>query len=54
VVKGTCQGTGIGLTLDYYANRKHLDDDLHSRVVLLLAGSEILVTAKVSSVCSTR
>lgn len=46
VVKGTCQGTGIGLTLDYYANRKRPDDDLHARGVVLLAGAEILAAKK--------
>lgn len=42
IVKGTCQGTNIGLTIDYYANRKRPDDDMHSRGVVLLAGTEIL------------
>jgi rhamnogalacturonyl hydrolase YesR len=46
VVKGTCQGTGIGLTLDYYANRKRPDDDLHARGVVLLAGAEILAAVE--------
>lgn len=42
VVKGTCQGTNIGRTLEYYANRRRPDDDMHSRGVVLLAGTEIL------------
>jgi rhamnogalacturonyl hydrolase YesR len=42
VLKGTVRGTGIGLTLDYYARRERYDDDLHGRGVLLLAGTEIL------------
>lgn len=46
MVKGTCEGTNIGLTLDYYANRKQPDDDMHSRGVVLLAGTEILAAQK--------
>ena len=42
VVTGTCEGTSIGLDLDYYANRKRPDDDLHGRGVFQLAGAEIL------------
>lgn len=42
VVKGTCEGTSIGLTLDYYKNRRRPDDDYHGRGVVLLAGTEIL------------
>lgn len=42
VIKGTCQGTGIGLRLDYYANRQRPDDDSHGPGVILLAGTELL------------
>lgn len=42
IVKDTCEGTNIGLELSYYANRKHPDDDAHSRGVVQLAGTEIL------------
>lgn len=42
VVKGTCEGTGIGLDLQFYVNRRHPDDDYHGRGVVLLAGTEIL------------
>jgi rhamnogalacturonyl hydrolase YesR len=42
VVKGTCEGTGIGLRLDYYASRKRPDDDAHGPGPLLLAGTEWL------------
>jgi rhamnogalacturonyl hydrolase YesR len=41
-VNGTCEGTNIGLTLDYYANRQRPADDLHGRGVVLLAGTELL------------
>lgn len=43
VVKGTCQGTNIGLDLDFYINRQRPDDDLHGRGPVLLAGTEILM-----------
>lgn len=46
VVKGTCQGTNIGKTLDYYINRERPDDDLHGRGVVQLAGVEILAGSK--------
>ncbi len=42
VIKGAVRGTGIGLTLDYYAGRERFDDGEHVRGVLLLAGTEIL------------
>lgn len=42
VVKGTCQGTNIGKSLDYYIKRERPDDDLHGRGVVQLAGAEIL------------
>jgi rhamnogalacturonyl hydrolase YesR len=46
VVKGTCEGTGIGLDLEFYMNRRRPDDDLHGRGVVLLAGTEILNPSK--------
>jgi len=46
VVKGTCQGTNIGETLDYYLKRPQPDDDLHGRGPVLLAGAEILAGVK--------
>ena len=45
-VHGTCQGTNIGTDLDFYANRPRPDDDLHGRGPVLLAGAEILSSAK--------
>jgi rhamnogalacturonyl hydrolase YesR len=45
VVKGTCQGTNIGLDLAYYVNRQRPDDDLHGPGAVLLAGTEILAAA---------
>lgn len=42
VVKGTCQGTGIGLDLQFYVDRKRPDDDFHGRGPVLLAGTELL------------
>lgn len=41
-VHDTCQGTNIGLTLDFYANRERPDDDPHGRGPVVLAGTEIL------------
>lgn len=46
VVKGTCQGTNIGMDLDYYVNRLRPDDDLHGPGVVLLAGTEILEASR--------
>lgn len=46
VVKGTCEGTGIGLDLAFYVNRRRPDDDYHGRGVVLLAGTEILHPAR--------
>ena len=46
VVKGTCAGTNIGQTLDFYINRPRPDDDLHGRGVVMLAGTEILMAGK--------
>lgn len=43
-VNGTCEGTGIGLTLDFYLNRRRPNDDLHGRGVVLLAGTELLAS----------
>lgn len=45
-VNGTCQGTNIGLDLDYYVKRPRPDDDLHGRGVVLLAGTELLLAGK--------
>ena len=41
-VNGTCEGTNIGLDVEFYANRKRPDNDLHGRGVVLLAGTEIV------------
>jgi rhamnogalacturonyl hydrolase YesR len=41
-VNGTCVGTGISLTLDFYAGRPRPDDEMHGRGAVLLAGAEIL------------
>jgi unsaturated rhamnogalacturonyl hydrolase len=46
VVKGTCQGTNIGMDLDYYINRSRPDDDPHGRGPVLLAGTEILAAGQ--------
>ena len=43
VVNETCEGTNIGQDLDFYANRKRPNDDLHGRGPVLLAGTEILM-----------
>ena len=43
VVNETCEGTNIGETLDFYANRKRPSDDTHGRGPVLLAGTEILM-----------
>ncbi len=45
-VNGTCAGTNIGETLDFYINRPRPDDDLHGRGVVMLAGSEILLAGE--------
>jgi rhamnogalacturonyl hydrolase YesR len=45
-VNGTCQGTNIGMDLDYYIKRPRPDDDLHGRGVVMLAGAEILLARK--------
>jgi rhamnogalacturonyl hydrolase YesR len=46
VVKGTCAGTNIGRTLDFYINRPRPDDDPHGRGPVMLAGTEILMADK--------
>ena len=46
VVKGTCEGTGIGTNLDFYITRRQPDDDLHGRGPVLLAGTELLLAGK--------
>ncbi len=46
VVKGTCEGTSIGIDYEYYAMRKRPDDDHHAPGVVLLAGSELLAAKK--------
>jgi len=45
-VNGTCEGTNIGTTLDFYINRPHPDNDAHGRGPTMLAGTEILLGAK--------
>jgi rhamnogalacturonyl hydrolase YesR len=46
VIKNTCAGTGIGMTLDFYINRPHPDDDPHGWGPVLLAGTELLSDRK--------
>jgi rhamnogalacturonyl hydrolase YesR len=41
-VNGTCEGTSIGTTLDFYINRRRPDDDTHGRGPVMLAGVELL------------
>jgi rhamnogalacturonyl hydrolase YesR len=41
-VTGTCEGTSVNTSLDYYERRQRPDDDLHGRGPTLLAGAEIL------------
>lgn len=45
-VDGTCQGTGIGMTLDFYRGRLRPPDDPHGRGPVMLAGTEILLAGK--------
>jgi rhamnogalacturonyl hydrolase YesR len=45
-VNGTCQGTNIGGTLEFYMNRLRPDDDPHGRGPTMLAGTEILLGSK--------
>ncbi len=46
VVNGTCQGTGIGTTLEFYNTRQRPSDDAHGRGPVILAGTEILLAGK--------
>jgi rhamnogalacturonyl hydrolase YesR len=46
VVNGTCEGTGIGQSLDFYIRRRQPVDDPHGRGPVMLAGTEILVGGK--------
>ena len=46
LVNETCIGTNIGKDLDYYIKRERPVDDLHGRGVVLLAGTELLLTGK--------
>jgi rhamnogalacturonyl hydrolase YesR len=46
VVNGTCEGTGIGESLDFYIKRKQPVDDPHGRGPVMLAGTEILLADK--------
>jgi unsaturated rhamnogalacturonyl hydrolase len=41
-IQGTCEGTSIGMQLDYYINRRRPNDDPHGRGPVMLAGLEIL------------
>lgn len=45
-VNGTCQGTNIGRTLDYYINRQRPNNDPHGPGPVMLAGTEILLGEK--------
>jgi unsaturated rhamnogalacturonyl hydrolase len=45
-VVGTCEGTGIGQSLNFYINRKQPFDDLHGRGPVLLAATELLKAGK--------
>jgi unsaturated rhamnogalacturonyl hydrolase len=45
-VNGTCEGTGIGTTLQFYIQRRRPPDDMHGRGPVILAGTEILRAAK--------
>jgi len=45
-VGGTCSGTNIGGTLEFYMNRPHPEDDPHGHGPTLLAGTEILLGDK--------
>jgi unsaturated rhamnogalacturonyl hydrolase len=42
VIKNTCEGTNIGLDVEYYVNRRHPDDDHHAPGIVLLAGAELV------------
>ncbi len=45
-VGGTCQGTNIGTTLDFYLDRERPPNDPHGRGPVMLAGTEILLGGK--------
>ena len=45
-VNGTCQGTNIGTTLDFYLDRQRPDNDPHGRGPVMLAGTEILLAGR--------
>ena len=45
-VNGTCQGTGIGTTLDFYIRARIPDNDPHGCGPVILAGTEILLAGK--------
>jgi rhamnogalacturonyl hydrolase YesR len=45
-VNGTCQGTNIGMDLDYYINRQRPENDTHGRGPVMIAGTEILMAGK--------
>jgi rhamnogalacturonyl hydrolase YesR len=45
-VNETCEGTGIGTTLQFYMQRRRPPDDMHGRGPVILAGTEILSGAK--------
>ncbi|HEV2434390.1 MAG TPA: glycoside hydrolase family 88 protein [Verrucomicrobiae bacterium] len=45
-VNGTCQGTNIGTTLDFYLDRQRPDNDPHGRGPVMLAGTEILMAGR--------
>ena len=45
-VNGTCQGTGISTSLDFYIQRQRPSDDPHGRGPVMLAGTEILLAGK--------
>jgi unsaturated rhamnogalacturonyl hydrolase len=46
VVKGTCEGTNIGMDKNYYLKRHRPDDDLHGRGPTMLAGAELLLAGQ--------
>ena len=45
-VDGTCEGTGIGMSLDFYLKRQRPPDDPHGCGPVILAGTEILQMGK--------
>jgi unsaturated rhamnogalacturonyl hydrolase len=46
VVNGTCEGTGIGTSLEFYIQRQRPVNDPHGRGPVMLAGTEILTAGK--------